>query len=185
MTTRSNRRICAGALALALALVAFSAQAGSRRYDWLAGTTWYVPSSGITALYWSSEIEEAVPAIDQTVYIIDQYADGYFSGRATTLLNGSTRACRWLIGSVTPRGEVLLSFIPLTGDDAATTLGFGKMRRRRGRWSMINQTVAALAGGQLAHWAKMKTILPTDADYLRLPGTDESLPDFIAACWPD
>ena len=61
MTTRSNRRICAGALALALALVAFSAQAGSRRYDWLAGTTWYVPSSGITALYWSSEIEEAVP----------------------------------------------------------------------------------------------------------------------------
>jgi hypothetical protein len=31
----------------------------------------------------------------------------------------------------------------------------------------------------------MKTILPTDADYLRLPGTDESLPDFIAACWPD
>ncbi|MFP8874283.1 MAG: hypothetical protein VCB42_07095 [Myxococcota bacterium] len=170
---------------LLLGFFVASVDAGNRRWTWLEGTTWYVPERGLPAVGWSSDTEDATPVVDQTVYTIDHFEDGYFTARTTILLDGSIRQCRWLLGSVTPGGRLLLTFIPVSGDDAEVVQGFGQMRKRGGRWAMVNQMSTSTADMQLVHSANMRRIRPGDRDYAQLPGTSESLPEFMEACWPD
>ena len=171
-----------------LLLVGFlvaSVDAGSHRWAWLEGTTWYVPERGLDALGWSTDTEDTTAVVDQTVYTIDSFADGYFTARTTILLDGSIRQCRWLLGSVTRKGRLLLTFMPVAGDDAETVQGFGQMRKRGGRWAMVNQMSTSSANMQIVHSANMRRIRSGARDYAQLPGTSESLPEFMEACWPD
>jgi hypothetical protein len=171
-----------------LLLVGFwvaSVDAGSHRWAWLEGTTWYVPAGGLDALGWSTDTEDTTAVVDQTVYTIDSFAGGYFTARTTILLDGSIRQCRWLLGSVTRRGRLLLTFMPVAGDDAETVQGFGQMRKRGGRWAMVNQMSTSTVDMQIVHSANMRRIRPSARDYAQLPGTSESLPEFMEACWPD
>ena len=86
------------------------------RWSWLAGTTWYVPRSGLPASAYDPKTGASAPVRDQTVYTIANYTDGYFSGKTViqTTAPGSAPSVllRNLVASVTPRGAVMLTFVP-------------------------------------------------------------------------
>ena len=98
-------------------------QAG--RWQWLAHTYWYVPRANLLALASSPARRTPAPVSDQTVYYISNYADGYFWGTTAvsyTRPGGSAASaqvsCLQLVGSVTPEGDVHLTFTPLSAKPA-------------------------------------------------------------------
>ena len=95
------------------------------------------------------------------------------------------RQCRWLTGSVTPDGRLLLTFLAPAGEEADPIQGIGQMKKRRGKWTMLNQMDASMAGFHLSHWAEMQTVKPGDPAFALLPGTTESVPEFMSACWTE
>ena len=55
-----------------------SAKGGPRRWRWLEDTYWYVPTSGLPAYVFSAGNSEPRRTLDQTVYHIADYRNGYF-----------------------------------------------------------------------------------------------------------
>ena len=187
-----SRRMCClwGVVAAALIVVWSTDDApaspphdGVSQWQWLEGTTWAVPTDGLPAIGWLTQQESAIPLVDQTVYTIDDFVDGYFTARTTASFNGFVQ-CRWLLGSITPAGDVLLTFIPRAGVEETTTQGIGRMERHHGQWTMVNQMTSPVTDlGFVAHWAPMQRVEPGDAAWESLPGVDLSVPVFISACW--
>ena len=130
------------------------------------------------------EQQRFVPVSDQTVYQISDYRDGYFTGRTVVALGDAPVQCLTLVGSVTPEGRVLLTFVPRDpGEDAVITQGVGEMRQRFGQWSMENQmTSGGSASAQVAHWAYMLQTRPGEASWRSLPGSGMSVPQFMRRC---
>ncbi len=129
------------------------------RWSWLAGTTWYVPRSGLPALRYDPKTGASTPVRDQTVYTITGYTDGYFSGKTviqTTAPGAPPQVLlRNLVASVTPQGTIMLTFVPPdpTGSLRAT-VGVGTFVCRRGAWAMEMQ-MSTGATATLNHWAPM------------------------------
>lgn len=170
-------------------------QAG--RWQWLAHTYWYVPRANLLALASSPARRTPAPVSDQTVYYISNYADGYFWGTTAvsyTRPGGSAASaqvsCLQLVGSVTPEGDVHLTFTPLSakpapsgGSDSEPTVGFGTMTRQWPEWTMENQMSTIAAGNLLlTHWAYMYQCKPNQPCFAALPGVWVSVPEFLAPC---
>ena len=154
------------------------------RWSWLAGTTWYVPRSGLPASHYDPKTGVSVPVRDQTVYTIARYADGYFSGKTviqTTAPGASPSVLlRNLVASVTPQGAVMLTFVPPDPTGSLhTTVGIGRFVCRHGAWSMEMQ-MSTGSSATLNHWAPMVNCREGDRCNERVPGTTMTLAEFEA-----
>ncbi len=99
------------------------------RWQWLEGTYWYVPHDYLLALASSPALKSPLPVSDQTVYHIARYEDGYFWGTTAVSYSpprGSSApevSCLQLVGSVTPEGQVHLTFTLLPSETDRRQLG--------------------------------------------------------------
>jgi hypothetical protein len=175
-------------VALALATAALPASAQSRIADphaFLAGTRWYVPTATLPAALFDPSTGVTSPVLDQTVWVIDDYRYGYFTGRAVVMLKAGSREttqCMRLVGSVAPTGSVLISFIDRDATTAAgATNGNGRLYQTGARWRFLMQ-MASGSTALVAHWSWMDQCKSGEACEGRLPGTTQSLAAFLARC---
>lgn len=159
-------------------------------WQWLRGTFWIVPEENLAAPLFSLDREKPLWLSDQTVWQITDSANGYFWGKTAVRLRPATSgaeeqppAAQLLTGSITPEANVHMTFIPLSSSgNAQATVGIGNMRWRDGQWMAEMQMSSALTPSSvLLHWAYMVQCRPGDPSWARLPGTDQSLPEFLRA----
>jgi hypothetical protein len=163
---------------------------GSSQFNFLRGSTWYVPPQTLPAaqLMLDSGLVEGV--IDQTVWQITDYSAGYFWGYSIAMLKrmatgeqiGST-SCSRLLGSVTPAGHVHIAFVP-QGDHTTSksTIGTGYFQNVAPQgWTFEMQTSTG-ATFVLAHWSYMYQCKAGQPCESRLPGTTMSLSQFVSQC---
>lgn len=146
----------------------------------LENTTWIVPPSTLLAYQYEDGTSTAVS--DQTVWVIDQYSGGYFFGECYTSINQSQLTQKNLVGSVTPFGDVFITFYPVSGVliNSDVVNGIGSFRKIDGKYCFVMQMNSAPNGaGGLSHWSYMISVKPGDYFYENLPGEDMSVPDFI------
>jgi hypothetical protein len=175
-----------GIIAIAAILLAATGAVVAKRArpnvtDWstLVGTTWIVPKTNLPAVSFDPETQIITKTRDQTVYQITGYRDGYFWGPTAAKIGNGPIACKSLVGSVTPQGEVLLMFTQQIGNGRTLlNQGFGQMIRKNGEWTMQNQT----GTDSMAHWAYMVQSKPGDATWESLPGIGMSVEEFMSGC---
>lgn len=161
--------------------------AGVGRWAWLADTYWYVPTEYLPAVQLDAATSEVGRVRDQTVYRIEAYQLGYFWGWTAVQLDaGGTGPvkplCFRLVGSVTPEGDLNLSFTPVAVP-TEPTIGVGTMHPQRGAWAMELQMSSGLRN-QITHWARMQRCRPGWPCWSALPGVGVPLPIFLAPCLP-
>ncbi|MCX6552999.1 MAG: hypothetical protein NTY02_18695 [Acidobacteria bacterium] len=153
------------------------------RWDWLIGTTWYVPAANPLG-FLLLDAQTVVPVLDQTVYHITDYRQGFFWGKLVKKTTGSPPSCLSMIGSVTPEGWIQMSLVSQAkGTDAAPSRGTGIMTFRGGEWTMVWQGASGPdAATQYSHWAYMTQTRPGLPSWEDLPFVNVSVPDFMAQC---
>jgi len=158
-------------------------------WSWLAdngGTYWFVPSANLQALQWDTSSPSAYTSVtDQTVWHIDRYENGYFSGPVVAKIGGRPRICQYMIGSVTPSGKVYISFnavetIPV-GSPSITT-GTGAMITQSGDWTFNMQMASGSSSTQITHWAFMRQCVAGQTCWNKLPGIAQSVPSLLSEC---
>ncbi len=157
-------------------------------WSWLKDTIWYVSETGLPAYVLDVQRAQVRPANDQTVYSITDYQYGYFWGMTAAQISGAPMTCMTLVGSVTPEGQLLLTFTPVNATPVTAQLvtqGFGRMRFKLGQWTMENQmSTGPAVRSQVVHWAYMVRATPTQQEWNSLPGMGVSVPDFLGKCPP-
>jgi hypothetical protein len=154
----------------------------ARRWSWLANTYWYVPTTNLSAVLYNSTDGSSTGVSDQTVYHITSYRDGYFTGPSVTQLGSSSKSFSSMLGSVTPEGQVLLTFTTTSSNSSPSiTEGFGKLTRKFGQWTMENQMFTAPSEKlQIGHWAYMLQTRPGMPSWHSLPSPEVSVPAFMS-----
>jgi len=162
------------------------------RWSWLGeggGTYWYVPTSGLPAVQWdSSDPKDYSPVMDQTVWHIERYENGYFFGPIVAQIGVQPPICQYMIGSVTPNGRVYIAFNPLSTipiGSSTLTIGLGQMVLKSGEWTFNMQMASGTSSNQVAHWAFMLKCSPTEECWDNLPGVQKSLTEFLSNCETD
>ncbi len=153
-----------------------------KRWSWLAGSYWYVPSRNLPAVIFDGSKGTLIPVSDQTVFQITGYREGYFWGKSVTEVDSSSSVSgKSLVASVTPQGRVLLTFsLTSSGSSSSVIYGYGTMQRKDGRWTMANQTFPSSSQGSLfGHWAYMVQTHPGLPSWNSLPGAGISVPAFL------
>jgi len=92
------------------------------RWNWLKNTYWYVPAPNLPAFLFDADREELTPVLDQTVFHITDYRDGYFWGRTVALLQLGGVANRYVAKGL-PRSaasRVELSLIVFVSLESST-----------------------------------------------------------------
>lgn len=152
----------------------------ARRWYWLAGTYWCVPTPNLPAVLFDSTTQTLAPVSDQTVFQVTGYREGYFWGKSVTQLGSSPASGSSMVGSVTPQGRVVLTFTSTGGSSPSVTEGFGQMQRKHGQWTMENQMFTWPDQTlQLGHWAYMVQTHPGLTSWDSLPGAGVSVPTFL------
>lgn len=162
-------------------------------WRWLQDTYWYVPPGGLPALQLDTDTRTLAWVVDQTVWHITGYRDGYVWGASATLLRspgheppkrgpGSRPACFTMLGSITPQGQVHLTFIPGASSRSATT-GVGEVVHHDGG-PRFQMQMSSGSGTVTAHWASMAPVRPGDPSWDRLPGVEMSVPEMLEGCEP-
>jgi hypothetical protein len=152
----------------------------SDRWAWLAGTYWYVPTETLPALQVVDIREQRSRIInDQTLWFIERYESGYLIGRAAISLDGAEFSPLTMVGSITPLGDVSVSFtstdtVSLSLRDGVTTAslstGGGRMIQRDGAWAFLMQMTNGAGVGNVTHWSYMVRSTPEDDSWTNLPG---------------
>ena len=153
-----------------------------KRWSWLANTYWYVPVANLPAVLYNSSTGTLIPVSGQTVFHITGYRNGYFWGDTATQLGSSPPSSSSMLGSVTPEGQVLLTFTQ-TSDSSSPSIteGFGKMQRKSGQWTMENQMFTSPNETlQIGHWAYMLQTRPGRPSWNSLPSAGISVPAFLS-----
>jgi hypothetical protein len=159
-------------------------------YSFLRGSKWFVPPSTLPAAVMTLKDGKVQPVLDQTVWDITGYKDGYFWGRSIVqFMRPDTGApvgsasCTRMMGSVAQSGKVLITFI---NDADKTTLqavqGVGTLSRAAHNVPVFEMQMATGSTFVLAHWSYMFQCIPGQPCNARLPGTKLSLAKFIAQC---
>lgn len=149
----------------------------ARQWAWLANTYWYVPKANLPAMVYSPTSGTLIPVLDQTVYHITAYSNGYFWGDTVTQIGSGKPSSSALIGSVTPEGKVLLDFVSGSG----VTQGYGTMVQKNGQWTMENQMFTGSSSGtQIGHWAYMVQTRQGMTSWKSLPLVNVSVPKFLS-----
>lgn len=143
-------------------------------------STWIVPPETLLAYLYDNG--NVTPANDQTVWVISNYNQGYFSGESYTAIDNSTLSQKHLIGSVTSQGKVYITFYSGTSTSTDLVSGIGDLNvKSSGQCSFIMQMNSGQNGvSGLTHWSYMIPVKPGDFFYNNLPGTQMSVPQFLA-----
>ncbi len=169
------------------------------RWEWLEDTYWYVPDISLKAYLFLPETNTLRELSDQTVWHITDYNGGYFWGKTVaelTFVDGGETgepSCLSLVGSVTPEGEVFLTFTTVEPDEMtvdpqptpAVTQGVGVMRfdPRFGGWAIEPQmSTGPRTGLQVNHWAYMVQSFEGQPSWESLPGVGIPLLQFLDLC---
>jgi len=127
----------------------------AQRWDWLAGTQWYVKPENLLAYLSSPDLANPIPTGDQTIWHIVQSANGQITGEATvTLSTLSSTMQKLFVGVVTPEGQIRIEFSNMSG---GPTTGIGQMRFEDGAWRMEMQ-MATSTSVLVTHWAYMSQL---------------------------
>lgn len=142
--------------------------------------TWVVPPQTLLAYLYDNA--NLTPVSDQTVWVFSAYNQGYFAGQSYTAINNSTLSLRYLIGSVTSEGKVFITFYSGTSTNTDLVSGIGNLNvTSSGQCTFIMQMNSGQNGvSGLTHWSYMVPVNPGDAFYNNLPGTQMSVPQFLA-----
>lgn len=164
-------------------------------WSWLEDTYWYVLPENLPALQFDPDNHTLSWAVDQTVWHITGYRNGYFWGVAATLIQqnegqtgkdsaGSAPVCFTMLGTITPEGRVHLTFIPCEASSSrAATIGIGCAIKFRNNWSLEMQ-MSSGNDERTAHWAYMSRVQPGDPSWESLPGVGISVPEILKGCEP-
>ena len=159
------------------------------RWSWLGegqGTYWYVPERYLPAVRWDTDDPSSYAFLsDQTVWHIQNYQSGYFFGPVVVKFEGVPRLCQFMIGSVTPNGNVYIAFNSVQTVPVGTpsiTVGTGQMTKRNSEWMFNMQMASGSAQTQVAHWAFMRQCTPDQNCWSELPGVELSIPEFLELC---
>jgi hypothetical protein len=141
-------------------------QAAVSRWDWLAGTVWYVPPENVLAYYAPSDLSDPTPIADQTIWMFNQSSNGQISGQTTVKFSiVPVPITTTFTGVITPAGQVRMEF------GSEPTTGIGQMRFIDGAWRVEMQMVTGQSG-LITHWAYMSQLPSTSPQ----PGVPDSLP---------
>jgi hypothetical protein len=154
------------------------------RWSFLEDSYWYVPAANTPAILFRSSNQTLAPVLDQTVFHVTGYGDGYFWGVTVTRLGPTPLTCSSMIASVAPEGRVLLNFTPMKGSSEPTvTQGIGRMVRKHGQWTMENQMFTPSGSPvQVGHWAYMTQTRQGLPGWDSLPVAGVSVPEFLSSC---
>lgn len=158
-------------------------------WTWVENTYWYVLPPDLPALQLDPDENALSWLVDQTVWHITGYKNGYLWGVTAAVMRepgqempsrgpGSRPSQLTLMGTVTPSGQVQLTFVPGRGSSSAT-IGFGQMVQRRGEWVFEMQMSTDRRGARVLHWANMVQTRPGEASWDRLPGVERSVPEML------
>lgn len=149
----------------------------------LNNSIWIVPCETLQA--YQVVNSTITPVADQTVWKISAYMNGYIFGTSYAAINGVPKSKTSIIGSITPYGDVLLSFYT----DNNRTNGQGKFMKIKGEngeesWQFVMQmntlnTINEETIG-LSHWSYMISVTSHDKLYYNLPSVGMSVPEFIS-----
>lgn len=156
-------------------------------WKWLADTYWYCPASCMPAI--QAQRDNAFQwALDQTVWRITGYKDGYFWGVASALLtplgtepDPANKNDMTFFASVTPEGQVHITFIQSA---LSSTIGTGHMTTHQGQSSFAMQMSSGPSAALTVHWAYMLQVKPGDPAWERLPGAGISVEEMVGAIEP-
>jgi hypothetical protein len=164
-------------------------------WSWLQDTYWCVRREDLPALQLDPENNTLSWVIDQTVWHITGYGNGYFWGVSATLIRQSEEEisqqaqasrpiCFRMLGTITPEGRVHLTFIPsLTSSSQSATIGIGCAAEHRSGLSLEMQ-MSSGSDTRTAHWAYMARVKPGDSSWESLPGVGISVPQMLQGCEP-
>jgi hypothetical protein len=131
-------------------------------------TYWYVPPRYLPAVQASAvPTAHAKAVIDQTVWRFQRCDAGYLTGISATNI-GNGWSYNMMIGSITPRGAVKISFSPLESSSGAITIGDGSYDGT----DFVMQMTSGSAGLSITHWAHMAQLTPAMPEWRSLPGYD-------------
>lgn len=165
-------------------------------WSWLQDTYWYVPPGNLPALQLDPDSDILSWVIDQTVWHITGYRDGYFWGSSTTLMRqqgsevpahgpGSHPVCFAMFGSITPEGRIHLTFIlDSKASSGPPTIGIGRAVPQENDWRLEMQ-MSSGTRNETAHWAYMTRVRPGDPAWDSLPGVGLSVPEMLKRCHPN
>jgi hypothetical protein len=164
-------------------------------WSWLQDTYWYVLPENLPALQFDTDNNTLTWVIDQTVWHITGYRNGYFWGVSATLIQqgreqtpqrgpGSKPICFTMLGIITPEGRVYLTFIPCKATSfLSATIGMGCAVEYRKNWRLEMQ-MSSGSDERTAHWAYMTRVQPGDPSWESLPGVGISVLEMLKGCEP-
>ena len=164
-------------------------------WSWLENTYWYVLPENLSALQFDSDENTLTWLIDQTVWQITGYRNGYFWGISSTLIEqhkgqmpehgqGSKPVLFSMLGSITPEGKVYLTFIPVTASSRqSAVIGVGCTIEHHDGVSFEMQ-MSSGGDKRTAHWAYMTRVRPDDPAWEGLPGVGISVPSMLEGSQP-
>ena len=173
-----------------LATPSLAALSEIAKYRFLEDSKWIVPRATLPAISFDLATGTATAVVDQTVWDITDYRDGYFWGQTAAEFRDAatgelvSSACMHMVGSVTPSGKVHITFVNKDQETALTaTRGTGRLvRDRGGAWVFEEMQMSSGSTSITAHWSAMVQCKPGQPCEDRLPGTKSSLEDFLATC---
>lgn len=146
----------------------------------IQNSIWVVPPQTLLAYTYAENIH--IPVSDQTVWVINEFNQGYFFGQCYTAINQTSLSQRRLVGSVTPTGDVYITFYAITTSSQDTDLvnGIGKITFQDGQCVFTMQMSSSQNDVDgLIHWSYMISVKPGDPFYNNLPGQNMSVPQFL------
>ncbi len=164
-----------------------AASANRSDWKWLQGTYWYCPADCMPAIQ-SQRNNSFAWIIDQTVWHITGYRDGYFWGVAAALItqagqepDADDKSDMTFFASITPEGQVHITFVPSA---VSTTVGTGRMTTHQGKPSFEMQMSSGPGLALVVHWAYMMQVAPGDPAWENLPGAGVSVEDMVGDITP-
>ena len=133
-------------------------------------------------MLFNSSTGTLAPVNDQTVFQITGYHNSNFWGKTVTQLGSSSASSSALVGSITPEGQVLLTFTHTSSSSSPSlTEGFGKMPTSAdgGVWR-IRCSLFPTETLQIGHWAYMMLKRVPGCRAGILPSAGVSVPAFLS-----
>lgn len=159
------------------------------KYSFLNHSQWYVPTATLPAVEMNLADGKVTGVVDQTVWDITGYRYSYFWGRTaavfTRQVGGKPQmslSCATMLGSVTPDGQVYITFVPQGQKTAlAAVRGIGTLKPSGHGW-LFQMQMSTGTTTLVAHRSYMAQCKTGEACEARLPGSELSLSQFLAQC---
>ncbi len=145
----------------------------------LESSIWVIPPATLVRSKCLSD--NNIFSSDQAVWVIDKFENGYFFGDAYISMNQNNLSHLQLIGSVTPLGDVCITFYPTNGEfnQMKVTTENGKFKKIDGEYAFVLQKSIPEDRASIAT-PFMINVQKGDDLYEQLPGIEMSVPKFLS-----